>query len=85
MLRPPAPPTPGLEHAGLLYGWREIGQYLRRSKPTVLAWHKQRPMPISRLGMSVVIPRAALDLWVMAAPSTTQAGRHNLAPEPEAA
>jgi hypothetical protein len=59
MLRPPAPPTPGLEHAGILYGWREIGQYLRRSKPTVLAWHKQRPMRISRLGMSVPIARAA--------------------------
>ena len=71
MLRAPAPPTPGLEHAGILYGWREIAQYLRRSRPTVFAWHAKRPMPVSRIGNSVVVPRAALDLWVLDAPYTT--------------
>ena len=66
-----APPTPGLEHARILYGWREIGQYLRRSKPTVLAWHAKRPMPVSKIGCSVVVPRSALDVWILNAPHTT--------------
>jgi len=61
----PRPPVAGLEHAAILYGWREVQQYLRRGKTTVRRWHKRRRMPIAFLGHSLVIPRAALDLWVM--------------------
>jgi hypothetical protein len=31
----------------------------------VQRWHKERAMPIAFLGCTVVIPKAALDLWLM--------------------
>jgi excisionase family DNA binding protein len=66
----PLPPSPDLQYAAVLYGWVEIAKYLRRSAATVRRWHEERRMPIAYLGMTVVIPCSALDLWIMAGRST---------------
>jgi excisionase family DNA binding protein len=49
----------------VLYGWAEIAKYLRRSLATVQRWHKDRRMPIAFIGYTLVIPRSALDLWIL--------------------
>jgi excisionase family DNA binding protein len=54
-----------LQYAQVLHGWREIAAYLRRSYATVRRYHEERRMPIAFLGPTVVIPRAALDLWIL--------------------
>ena len=54
----------------MLYGWREIASYLRRSPATVHRWHEERAMPIAFQGYTLVIPRSALDLWILAGRST---------------
>jgi len=64
------PPAQDIEHAQVLYTWQEIAKYLRRSVGTVRRWHEERRMPIAYLGVTVVIPRSALDLWIMAGRTT---------------
>jgi hypothetical protein len=44
-------------------------------------WHKQRALPISIIGFTVVIPRAAVDLWVMNG-ATTRRDAPDVGPEP---
>jgi hypothetical protein len=61
----PKPPAEIVLYARILYGWREVAAYLRRSSPTVKRWHAQRAMPISWLGDRMVIPVSALDIWVL--------------------
>lgn len=61
----PLPGDPALAHCQVLWGWREIARYIRRGRATVQRWHKERAMPIAFLGCTVVIPKAALDLWLM--------------------
>jgi excisionase family DNA binding protein len=46
-------------------GWHEIARYLRRGRATVIRWDKERAMRIAFLGCTVVIPKSALDLWLM--------------------
>jgi excisionase family DNA binding protein len=61
----PLPGDPALAYCQVLWGWREIARYIRRGRATVIRWHKERAMPIAFLGSTVVIPKAALDLWLM--------------------
>ena len=68
------PGDASLDHCWILYGWHEIAAYLRRSRATVHRWHKQRALPISIIGFTVVIPRSAVDLWVMNGATTRHAG-----------
>jgi hypothetical protein len=68
------PGDPSLDHCWILYGWHEIAAYLRRSRATVHRWHKHRALPISIIGFTVVIPRSAVDLWVMNGATTRHAG-----------
>ena len=67
------PGDASLDHCWILYGWQEIAAYLRRSRATVQRWHKYRALPISIIGFTVVIPRAAVDLWVMNGATTRRA------------
>jgi excisionase family DNA binding protein len=45
----------------------EAAEYLRRKESTVRAWlTRRRDFPQLRVGRSVLIPRAQLELWIMA-------------------
>jgi hypothetical protein len=81
----PQPGAPDLAHCHILYGWREIGLYFRRSKETVRRWHKARAMPIAYIGVTIVIPTAALDVWVLDARRTYRHRAESVVRGPEAA
>jgi hypothetical protein len=54
---------------GLLWGWEGIADYFGRPLATVRRFHRWRPLPLSRIGRHVVVPKAAIDRWVLKAPS----------------
>ncbi len=80
MRRPPKPADPRLQHAHVLYGWAEIAAYLRRSEATAQRWHKERALPITSIGYTVVIPKSALDLWLLAGRPQRAPRRRDVAP-----
>jgi hypothetical protein len=62
--------SPDLAYAQILYTFREVALYLRRSEATVRRWHQTRPLPMTCLG-------STLDLWVLAAPTTLPKGKRD--------
>jgi excisionase family DNA binding protein len=69
--------SPDLAYAQILYTFREVALYLRRSEATVRRWHNERPLPMTVLGSTFVIPKSALDLWVLAAPTMLPKGQRD--------
>lgn len=56
---------------GIVWGWVQIAAYLGVSTWRARHWHYGRPMPVSRLGRRVAVPKLALDHWIMTAPRTS--------------
>ncbi len=50
---------------GVLWGWRQIGEYLGVSEATAKRWHQVRPFPVVRYGATLAIPKTAVDRWVL--------------------
>jgi len=64
---------------GIVWTWQNVALYFGRPVATVKRWHRFRPLPLSRIGRHVCVPKTAIDLWVLEAPKaaahTRQPGR----------
>ena len=61
---------------GILWTWEGIARYFGRPRATVRTWHRFRPLPLSRIGRHVCVPKTALDLWVLNAPKAAAGTKH---------
>lgn len=49
---------------GVLYGWKEIANYIGCTTPTARRYAKRKQLPVKKIGSRVMISRIMVEKWV---------------------
>ncbi len=50
---------------GVIWGWRQVAEYLGVSEATAKRWHRTRPMPLVQYGSTWATTKSALESWIL--------------------